>query len=153
MSAAWPLIVDRLLVLLPALPGWADVEVFDGPPVTQDAPADYVTVGFVVGRDDAGNYEQTRNGGNGGGWQGALEETGTVVSEVVCSSGDTDIAIVRDRAFALVDAWEAKVSEDERLGILPPSSTSSLSVDVQPINRGGASQRLTVTLSYFARGL
>ena len=153
MAAAWPLVVDRLVSLLPSLPGWSGVTVFDGPPVTGDAPADYVTVGFVVGEDFGGSYEQTRNGE--GGWQGALEETGTVRCEVVCTTGDEDsLPAMRARAFELVDAWDASVADDETLGVLPASSISSLTVDVQPVqNTSGAAQRLTVTLSYLARGL
>jgi len=53
---AWPVIVARLLELLPTLDGWAGVEVYDGPPVTRDAPADYCTVGFVLDEDVAGSY-------------------------------------------------------------------------------------------------
>ena len=149
MSAAWPTVADRLVALLPTLPGWTGVPVYDGPPVTADVPPTYVTVGFVVGEDFGGSYEQTRNGE---GWQGALEESGTVRSEVVCTTGDTDLPTMRSRAFALVDAWDAAIADDETLGVLGPSATSSLAVDVQPIqNTGGTVQRLTVTLSYFCR--
>ena len=150
MSAMWPILVDRLVSLLPTLPGWSGVAVYDGPPVTADAPVDYVTVGYVLGEDFGGTYEQTRNGE--GGWQRALEESGTVRSEVVCTTGDVDLPSVRARAFALVDAWDAEIARDETLGVLGPSSSSSLSVDVEPAQTtGGAVQRLTVTFSYFAR--
>ncbi len=151
MAAAWPLVKRRLVTLLPTLPGWAGVTVFSGPPVTADAPTAYCTVGYVEGEDFGGSYEQTRNGA--GGWDGALEEIGTVRSEIVLWSGDpADLPALETRAFALVDAWEAEVSRDERLGVLAASSTSSLSVDVQPVqNQGGAAQRLAVTLTYFSR--
>jgi hypothetical protein len=149
VSAAWPLVKRRLVELLPTLDGWDAVEVYDGPPVTSDAPRAYVTVGYVLDEDFGGSYSQTRNGS---GWQGGQEESGTVRSEVVCSTGEVDIADVEDRAFALVDAWEAEVGKDERLGVLGPSSTSSLAVDVQPVQTTtGAQQRLIVTLTYFAR--
>ncbi len=151
MAAAWPLLKRRLVALLPTLDGWAGVSLFDGPPATSDAPPAYCTVGYVEGEDFAGSYEQTRNGE--GGWQGALEETGTVRSELVLWSGDAaDLPALEARAFALVDAWEAEISRDETLGVLGPSSVSSLAVDVQPVqNAGGSVQRLTVTLSYFSR--
>jgi hypothetical protein len=148
VSAAWPLVKRRLVELLPTLDGWDAVEVYDGPPVTADVPSDYVTVGWVLGEDIGGSYTQTRDGQI----RTSLEETGTIRSEVVCTSGETDIAEVETRAFALVDTWEAEVSKDETLGVLDPSSTSSLAVDVQPLNQTtGATQRLTVTLTYFAR--
>lgn len=154
MTTAWPLVAARTVAmvteLLASVDGWDKGRVYDGPPVTGDAPTSFVTVGFVLGEDNAGSYEQTRNGD--GGWQFALQETGTVLSEVVCSTGDVDLPTVRARAFALVDAWEAAVSADETLGVLGPSSISSLSVDVQPAQTtAGAVQRLTVTLSYLAR--
>lgn len=150
MAAAWPLVVNRLVAHLPSLPGWSGVTVVDGQAIGADYPGDFVTVGFVDGEDFAGTYEQTRNGE--GGWQGALEETGTVRSELACQTGDVDLPGMRARAFALVDAWEAWVSADETLGVLGHSSTSSLAVDVQPIqNQAGTAQRLTVTLSYFTR--
>ncbi len=151
MPAAWPLVKRRLVVLLPTLPGWAGVVIYSGPPVTADAPTAYCTVGYVDDDEIGGSYEQTRNGD--GGWAGALQETGTVRSELVLWSGDAnDLPALESRAFDLVDAWEAEVSRDERLGVLAPSSTSSLSVDVQPVqNAGGAAQRLAVTLSYFSR--
>jgi hypothetical protein len=150
MTAAWPRIVARLIDVLPTLPGWDGVEVYDGPPVTGDAPPVFVTVGFVLGENNAGSYEQTRNGEQG--WQGALEESGTVLSEIVCATGDVDLPAVRARAFALADAWEAWVSADETLGVMGRSSISSLTVDVSPAQTtAGSEQRLTVTLVYLAR--
>jgi hypothetical protein len=108
-------------------------------------------VGFVEGEDFAGSYEQTRTGE--GGWEGCLEEAGTIRSELVLWSGDTaDLPDLESRAFDLVDAWEAEISRDETLGVLGASSTSSLAVDVQPVqNTGGAAVRITVTLTYLAR--
>lgn len=150
MAAAWPVVKRRLVDLLPTLPEWGDVVVYDGPPVTADVPAAYVTVGFVVGEDFAGSYEQTRNGDDG--WQGCLEESGTIRSELVCATGDVDIAAVEARAFELVDAWEAWVSADETLGVLKGTASASLAVDVQPLQSSdGSSVRLTVTLTYLAR--
>jgi hypothetical protein len=150
MAAAWPLLKRRLVVLLPTLPGWSGVSVFSGQPVTGESPTEFCTVGYVEGEDFGGSYEQTRNGE--GGWQGALEEAGTVRCELVLWSGDAnDQDVLEARAFALVDAWEAEVSRDETLGVLGPASTSSLAVDVQPVqNPNGAAQRLTVTLTYLA---
>lgn len=144
--AAWPSVVARLIAHLPTLPGWSGVEVFDGPPVTRSAPSDYVTVGFVVGEDFGGSYEQSRPGAFD------VEEAGTVRCELVSTTGDVDLAGRRARAFQLVDAWEAWVTANPTLGVLLPSSSASLAVDVQPIQDGSsATQRLTVTVSYLAR--
>lgn len=124
------------------------MSIYDGPPVTGDAPEKYMTVGYVVGEDFAGSYEQTRNGD----FQGLLEESGTVRSELVCLTGDVDLVSMRAQAFALVDALEAEVSRDETLGVLSPATSSSLAVDVQPLQTtNGAEIRLVVTLSYLTR--
>lgn len=147
MSAAWPLIKRRLVEHLPNLPGWSQVAVYDGPPVTGDSPTDFVTVGFVRGEDFAGSYEQTPPVGP---W--SMEEAGTLRSELVCATGDTDLPGMELRAFALVDAWQEWVTADPKLGVLNPSSTASLAVDVQPQQTtAGAVQRLVVTVSYLAR--
>jgi hypothetical protein len=151
MAASWPLVKRRLVALLPTLDGWSTVAVYNGWRVTGDSPAEFCTVGYVDGEDFGGSYEQTRNGEAG--WQGALEESGTVRCELVLWSGDDVLPELEARAFALVDAWEAEISRDETLGgVLPPSSSASLTVDVQPQQKGdGPVQRLTVTLSYFSR--
>lgn len=147
MSAAWPLLVNRLQQVLPGLTGWGDVVVFDGPPVTQDAPANYLTIGFVLGEDAAGEIERITHG-----LAGMLEEVGSIRCELVCATGETDLAAVRAKAFALVDSWQAEVSRDQSLGVLGPSSTTSLSVEVLPAQTdAGAAQRLVVTLNYFSR--
>ena len=144
---AWPQVVDRLVTLLPTLPGWLGVTVYDGPPVTQDAPANYVTVGYVVGEDMAGDYEQTDTAGD------LTEESGTVRSEIVCTTGNVDLPSVRARAFQLADAWRAEIRRDGTLGgVLTLGGSSSLAVDVQPAQTtAGSVQRLTVTLSYMSR--
>lgn len=142
--SAWPQVVDRLVSYLPSLPGWSGIPVFDGPPVTGDAPSTFVTVGYVVGDEVGGSYEQLYSGG------GLLEESGTVRCEVVAATGDVDLPTVRARAFALVDAWQAWVTSTPALG-LPLSLSSALSVDVQSRQTDvDAVQRLTVTLSYSA---
>jgi hypothetical protein len=82
---AWPLVLGRLLTLLPTLSGWTGVAVYDGPPVTGDAPTDYATVGFVVGEDFGGSFEIVDEPG------GMLTENGTVRTEIVCVTGDVDL--------------------------------------------------------------
>lgn len=144
--AAWPLVRNRLVEILPTLPGWSGVTVMHGQQVSGDAPSDFVTVGYVPGEDFAGSYEQSRPAGWG------IEENGTVRSQVVSASGSTDIAAREARAYELVDAWEAWLSVDPTMGVLMQGSTASLSVDVEPVqNSAGAAARLIVTVTYLAR--
>ena len=145
MAAQWPLVVARLLTLLPTLPGWSAVTVIDGPLVSADVPTDYVTVGYVEG-DNAGAYTTTQDP-NGSQWA----EAGTVRSQLNCVTGDADLAGMRTRVFALADAFEASVRADRTLGgVLCTYGTSELDVDVLSLqNSSGTAQQLTFTLRYF----
>jgi hypothetical protein len=115
--------------------------------VTGEAPTEFFTVGFLPGEDNAGSYEQDRGLGD------VPVESGTVLAELVCSSGAaSDMPTVEARAFVLMDALQAAVDADPTLGVLRGGSSASLAVDVQPAQTtSGAVQRLTVTLSYVAR--
>jgi len=143
MATQWPLVVARLNALLPTLAGWDVVTVFDGPPVTADVPTDYVTVGYVAD-DQAGTYSQTQDPN---GFQ--YVEVGTVRSQLSCITGDIDLASVRTRVFALMDSVDAAVRADRRLGVLSPSGTSELEVEVLSMqSTGGTAQSLVFTLHY-----
>ena len=143
MATQWPLVVARLLALLPTLSGWSAVTVIDGPLVSADVPTDYVTVGYVD-NDQAGTYitAQSPDGFR-------YVETGTVRSQLNCVTGDSDLAGMRARVFALMDAVEGAVRADRRLGVLSPEGTSELDVDVLSLqNAAGTAQQLTFTLHY-----
>ena len=117
--------------------------VLDGPLISADVPTDYVTVGYVD-NEQAGSYNQVQDPN---GFQ--YVETGTVRSQLNCTTGDTDLAGMRARVFALVDAVEAAVRLDRRLGVLSPAGTSELVVDVLSLqNSAGTAQQLTLTLHY-----
>ena len=143
MAAQWPLVVARLNALLPTLSEWSAVTVIDGPLVSVDVPSDYMTVGYVAD-DQAGTYNQVQDPN---GFQ--YVETGTIRSQLNCLTGDSDLPSVRTRVFALVDALEAAVRADRTLGVLSPSGTSELDVEVLSLsNANGTAQQLTITLHY-----
>lgn len=146
MTAAWPLVVGRLLDALPELPGWSSVVVFDGPPVTRSSPADYCTIGYVVSDEVGGSYERERGPGD------LPLELGTVRCELVCTTGATDVSAMRVRAFAYTDAFQSWVDSDPTLGVLLPGSSSDLAVDVEPVqNTAGAAVRVVLSVNYSAR--
>lgn len=145
MATLWPTVHARLVTLLPTLTGWSGVEVYDGPPVTGDAPTVYATVGFVLYEDSAGSYSFEPHSE---GW--GTTEVGAIRGEIVASTGATDLPGVRAQAFALADAFEASIRADRTLGgTLPPVSSSRLVVDVLPAQtQAGATQRLPFTFEY-----
>lgn len=146
MNVALPLVINATVALLPTLPGWSGVTVYDGPQVTGDTPTSYVTVGFVDGEDFGGTFEPVAGLGD------LLEETGSLRSEIVCWTGGVDFPAMRVRAFGLFNAWNAAVQRDVTLGAVVASS--SLSGEVVPVQNGkGSAVRLVATLSYTARGV
>jgi hypothetical protein len=146
VNAALPLVIDATLTLLPTLPGWSTVSVYDGPQVVGDTPREYVTVGFVEGEDFGGTFEPIAGLGD------VLEEAGSLRSEVVCWTGDVDFPGMRARAFALFNAWNAAVQDDVSLGGVV--TAAALTGEVVPVqNKDGSAVRLVVTLSYTARGV
>ena len=95
--------------------------------------------------DALGSFEQRH-------LEWGIEEEGTVRSQLVSTSGDSDLPGHRARVFALADVWQSWLVADPTLGVLQPSSTSSLAVDVEPVqNSAGSAARLIVTVSYLAR--
>ena len=144
MAAQWPLVVDRLVALLPTLTGWDQVAVFDGPPTTGDDPNNYCTVGYVED-DQGGTYDSVQHPN---GFQ--YEETGEVRSQLVCRTGDDDLAGMRALLFSLADALDDAIRADRRLGVLSPQGTSELVVDVLSVsNESGIAQAAVIALRYF----
>ena len=147
MAAQWPRVQAALASLLPGLPGWPS-QVYDGPPVTGEAPLAYATVGYAFPEDSGGSYE-TETAGNG--FQ--VVERGFIRCEVVAATGDADLPAVRARAFALMDSLDQSIRDDRTLGgVLSPDSTCTLSVDVVPVQSDrGAVQRIPFSLNYQTR--
>lgn len=144
MATQWPLVVARLVELLPTLPGWSAASVIDGQQIA-DLPAGPIcTVGFVED-DSAGSYsEATSMVGNV-----FSTEDGEVRCRLVTAAGEAEISGPRVSGFALIDALRDYMRATPLLGILPPGSTTALSVQVASAqNAQGAGQRLDFTLSY-----
>lgn len=145
MATQWPVVHARLVELLATL--WPDVTVYGEPPVTNDTPRTYCTVGYALNEESGGGYSTTKAGS---GWQ--VEETGRVRCELVAVTGETDLATVRARAFARMDLLEESIRADQRLDVMPQGATADLDVDVVPVQtESGAQQRLPFTLNYFVR--
>lgn len=145
---AWPRVVDALVAILPTLPEWSGVPVFDGPPVTSSNPTTYCTVGYVED-DDAGSYERDERRSDY-----RVQETGEVRCHVVAQSGSTnDLPALRARVFALADAFEASVRADQSLGgVLSADGTTTVTASVRSVqNEQGAGQSLVLAVRYLTR--
>lgn len=144
MATQWPLVAQRLVDLLPTLPGWDQVSVFDGPPITGDDPANYCTVGYVED-DQAGTYTTVQDPD---GFQ--RQESGEVRSQLVCRTGEDNLSGMRALLFGLIDALDAAIRDDRRLGVLSPQGTSDLVVDVLSVqNEAGTAQAVVIALQYY----
>lgn len=145
MATQWPVVKARLVALLPTLAGWDAVKVFNGKPVTDAKPAQYVTVGYATA-ENVGTFSTTQS--EDGFRRG---ETGLIISRLVCNSGSTKQAANEAAAFALMDALDAYIRSDRRLGnTLSPEGTADLVVDVEAAsNRQGTGIALVFTLTYY----
>jgi len=144
--SAWPAVVGALVAKMRALPAFADVEVYDGPPVTDDRPLAYATVGYVAGDTDAGTWARSRRN------DFRVEEVGTVRCQLVAQTGDTDLPAVRAQLFALIDALDALLRADQRLGVLSADGTCEMAADVLSVmDQQGTAQAAVVTFTYTSR--
>ena len=144
MSAQYPLIVARLVVLLPTLGGFGPFTVNDGPFVATDPPPNYVLVGATSG-EEAGSYaiEQAPDGFR---WQ----ERGLIHNEVLAGTGDSDPAAARTVVQAALDGIDAAVRVDRRLGVLSAEGTSSFMVTLAPVlDIQGSAFYARFALNYF----
>jgi hypothetical protein len=140
----WPDVYQGLLTLLSSLPAFSGVPVYDGQPITQDYPAAWVTVGFVID-DSAGQFAQVRDTSDF-----ATVETGDIKCHLAAVDGGTDLSVTRTKAFGLLAAWQAAVEADQTLGgAIPAGSVVHLSTAVlDPQNQQGSATSLLVTVSY-----
>lgn len=144
MATQWPLVAQHLVDLLPSLPGWDQVSVFDGPPITGDDPSNYCTVGYVED-DQAGTYTQVQDPDGF-----SRQEAGDVRSQLVCRTGDDDLTGMRTLLFGLLDALDDHIRSDRRLdNVLSPQGTSELVVDVLSVQtETGTAQTAVIALHY-----
>jgi len=144
VAVLWPIVRDRLVEILPTLPGFTSVTVYDGPVTSGDTPGTYVTVGWqpVTEEVSAGSFTQLE-GPDGF----SVTEDGAVLMEFAAVTGDSTVP----DAFAMYGALATWLQANPRLGILVPGSLASLQVEVaEAQNTSGAVQRLLVALLYTA---
>lgn len=144
MAAQWPLVKAQLTTVLPTLPGWSGVTVFNGAPTRRTLPNDFATVGYVD-NDQAGSYTLVQDPDGS-----QMQETGFVRCQIACSGGGVE-SDPESRVFALADAFETYIRADRRLGgVLSQQGTTTLAVDVATAQSDqGTAVALVVALHYF----
>lgn len=142
MATAWPLVRSALATALPGVIG--AVTFYDGPVVTGESPAAYLTLGTQPSQgESAGSFSQDV-GPDG---FSALEE-GTILAELGAVAGSTRVPDVFT-TFAVIATW---VQADMTLGVLSPGSTCTVSASVvEAQTTAGAVQRLLLTFTYTTR--
>lgn len=139
-------VIDALVTTLDA--GTA-AAVYDGPPVTSDAPGDYVLVGCNEDLESRIPLDQTFAGLG----RAARDETGDIPVTIVAVSGGTSIKTVRDRALVILGELENALRTDPTLGGAVQSGwlhvTSGEVVQVQ--NTSGCRAAIPLVVSYKAR--
>lgn len=147
MAAQWPLVVARLLTVLPTLSGWgAVVSVHDG--AARDSVRKvFCTVGHgtdgITSSAGAFTIAQAEDGFRD-------TESGTVVCQLAYSDDTPTLAPARAALFPLLDALVTYRRANRTLGVLSPEGTSEITFDVnsaQPIP--GAAMAVLFTVTYF----
>lgn len=145
LQPRWPDVYTALLALLPALPGFAAVQVYDGQYVGEDNPVDYVTVGFQSD-DGAGSFVQQPDPSCF-----ATIEVGDIKCLMSSNSGDTDPAADRNRVFAMFTALQTEITRDQTLRGAFSGSNNLVTLSAQVVdleNTAGAASSLLVSVAY-----
>lgn len=145
LQPRWPDVYTALLALLPTLPGFTGVQVYDGQFVGNDYPTDYVTVGFQSD-DGAGSFIQQPDPSCF-----ATTEVGDIKCLMSSNSGDTDPAADRARVFAMFTALQTEVTRDQTLrgALADCNHVVTLSAQVVALeNTAGAASSLLVSVAY-----
>lgn len=146
MTPRWPDVYAALLAGLPTLPAFVSIPVYDGEPVSQENPPQWVTIGFVTD-EGAGTFQQTADPSGFG-----TVEVGEIRCHIAANAGDIDMTITRAQAFALFGAWQAWVFNNPTLdGRVPGCQVLNLAAQVETAqNSQGSASGLIVTVSYQA---
>ena len=142
MTLYWPVLQARLVALAPTFA--SGYTPFDGFPAGVEEKGAQKTLSIGASKDDGpGEFQVDQDPVDT-----FLEESGSVVLEVINWSGDRNVTAKRADAFAVVAALEELLRADPRLGVLPPASTTSLSVSPASLVKD---VRLIVSVSYTVR--
>ncbi|MFB7597258.1 hypothetical protein [Streptomyces sp. NPDC056160] len=115
MGSRVPEVIEALVALGRADAGLAEVEVSDGPEVTDTSAPDWLIVGFDG--DPAGDMQAAQTVGGWSDLGGGREEQFQVTVAAIASRGDTDVRAARMRAYEIGARVEAWLRVDPSIGL------------------------------------
>jgi hypothetical protein len=149
--AQYPLIVARLVAILPGLTGWEGFTVTDGPLLADVVPTRYATVGSAAAPRVFGhNVIDDSYACDLSDLSYHWTETGTVNIELSCGSGDSGIDTVRAAVQAALNGLESAIRADRRLAILSTQGYFRFTVTSAPLlDATGSGYVARCALSYY----
>lgn len=129
MSAQWPVVVARLVALLPTLPHWGGVQMFDDAAYDLKA-ATYATIGHATDGTSTTRGHYTKTLAPDG---FRYIEQGSVACQITTDDDGPNVTSLTTLVFGLIDDLEAAIRGDRTLGVLSQEGVASLTVDVSSL--------------------
>jgi hypothetical protein len=138
-------VINALVALGQADPALTDVEVSDGPQVTETQAPDWLLVGFDG--DPGGDFQAAQTVGGWSDLASGREEQFQVTVTAIANRGDTDVQAARVRAYEIGARVEAWLRADPSLGLPSLEAAIEASQLTQDQTTQGAQARLLLTVA------
>jgi hypothetical protein len=154
--ASVPELIDAAHAAFRALPDLSDVEVLDGPAVTDTACLDWVLVGYD-GEEGSKPFDQGADAASAEhDWSGMSTQQQERISlpiTILCGRGDTDVRAARNRVYEIVGHLRAYLRLNPSVGLASTRCSFTSSRLYQDQTRDGIQARLSLTLTCDTFGL
>ncbi|MBL3670639.1 hypothetical protein JL475_32660 [Streptomyces sp. M2CJ-2] len=115
MGSRVPEVIDALVALGAADTALAEVQVSDGPEVTETSAPDWLVIGFDG--DPNGDFQAANTVGGWTDFGTGREEQFQITVAAIASRGDTDVRAARARAYEIGGRVEAWLRADPSIGL------------------------------------
>ncbi|MEU5111711.1 hypothetical protein AB0G64_09445 [Streptomyces longwoodensis] len=144
MNSRLPEVIKALVALGKTDTELGDVEVVDGPQVSESDADDWLIVGFDG--DPSGDFEAGQSLGDWSGLGTSREEQFQLTVAAIANRGDTDIVTARRRAYEIGGRVVAWLREQPNLGLHSLEAAIGSTRLVQDQTEDGAQARLLLTV-------
>ncbi|WP_112469417.1 hypothetical protein [Streptomyces triticisoli] len=147
MGSRVPEVIDALVALGAADPELDEVQVSDGPEVTDTSALDWLIVGFDG--DPNGDFQAAQTVGGWTDFGTGREEQFQVMVAAVAQRGDTDVRAARMRAYEIGARVEAWLRADPSIGLGPGQVEAAIEASqlTQDQTQQGAQAVLLLTVA------